>query len=129
MTAKDIWAITWVAVCATMLINLAVFVWTRQSPDARLPPPIVNTIIVASLVVALLRIWSIGLLYRRAFDLYVISIACWLGLQGIRASDGLHPPGPFVVWFVLLAGLVVDAVQVRVLRSAISRNNNPQVGR
>ena len=121
MTAKNIWAITAIAICTTMLINLGVFVWVRYSPGLVRSPTLVNTVFIIALLTALLRIWSIGLLYRRAFDLYVISLACWLALMSMRPDD-LYPPGPLLVWFALLAGLAVDAVQVRALRAAITRS-------
>jgi hypothetical protein len=104
----------------TIAISVAAFQWDTLPENT----PFAYLALATVMCTAILRVWSIGLLYRRAYDLYVTSLACWLGLMGIRSSDSLYPPGPLMLWFVLLAGLSLDLVQVRALRSAIVRSNS-----
>ncbi|MGL4234601.1 MAG: hypothetical protein ACRCSW_00870 [Tabrizicola sp.] len=78
-------------------------------------------IVVLAVVASVLQAWSIGLLCNREYDLYMISLTCWLAGSGIRATRPYDTPTIVEQSFVLGLGLLLDAVQIWALLRAVSR--------
>ncbi|MFO1204105.1 MAG: hypothetical protein U1E58_15860 [Tabrizicola sp.] len=109
-----------------MALSLPLFL-CGDSPFFAIPESADTSIIVVLALVATgLRVWSIGLLYSREFDLYTISLTCWLVVTGIRASASHASPSAVEQSLVLGLGLILDSVQIWALLLAISRAKRRQ---
>jgi hypothetical protein len=126
MTAVGIWSSTVAAMVATMAISLTVFFFGDSPFFAVSERADVSIILVLALVATGLRVWSIGLLFRREYDLYMISLACWLASSGIRATRSYETTALFEQVLVLSLGFFLDGVQLWALFQAISRARRRQ---
>jgi hypothetical protein len=122
MSAQRIWRITVLAMTGTVTISLIIVLFLGSDQiEALSGSNLEIAVLVFTGLTVLLRVWSIGLLYRRAFDLYGVSVARWLGFMATRSSDFRDPPGPLALAFVFAAALAFDLGQILALRSAIAR--------
>lgn len=121
ISARDIWYWTVVAMVVSTAIALC-FALLGDHLAKALSEPVVFWLVVAPGVAAtLLRVWSIGLLFRREFDLYMIALASWLALSGVRSSSGFRQPMATEFWLVLTLGLALDLVQMWAFWQAFRR--------
>lgn len=121
MFAVTIWRLTVAVILASIALELAIVVFGELLTQLLAKPPVLQSLSGLAAASVVLRIWSIGLLWRREFDLYVVSLTCWVGLIGIRDTDPIHTPSMIELALVLGFGLILDSVQVWALAKAVLR--------
>jgi hypothetical protein len=121
ISARDIWFWTVVTMVVATTAALSVALLGENLAGGLSEPMIFWTLVAPGAIATILRVWSIGLLFRREFDLYMIALASWLALTGIRSSSGVRPPTTTEFWIVLCLGLALDVLQMWAFWQAFSR--------
>lgn len=109
------------ATAAAILLGLIIALLEQTRVASETLPILANILMGLAVAAAGLRIWSIGLLARRDHDAYVASLACFLGLMGIRAHSLSPPPSIFLAFLQFALGIILELVQIRILLTAIKR--------